>query len=124
MGVGISVDVGVGFILDEDEFNKFLRENDPEDVGEYEVMEHILRKEELLTFGTGGSYFDSGEDNRTWVAVKRLHRSHDMHDIPGGVFGLNKPVITVQERIALETTALNLGQTRCEVGQFLSVLWH
>lgn len=124
MGVDISVDVGVGFVLDPDVLMKFLDENDPDREGVDDVVDRILRGRPLLTSGTGGSYYDDGKDNRTWIAVRRLHKSHEMHDIPGGVFGLNKPVITLEERRELEQVAAEFRQNEIEIGQFLSVLWH
>ena len=124
MGVDVSVDVGVGFIIDPEVLEAFLKENDEDEAGEYEVLWDLLSGRPLLTFGTGGSYYDSGEHNRTWISVDRLHQSHDIHHIPGGVFGLGKQTITLEERLALEEIALHLGQDKIEIGPFMSVLWH
>jgi len=124
MGVDISVVVGTGFVIDPDILTQYVKENDPDDEGDTDVLERLLEKYEGLRFGTGGSYYDSGEDNRTWIAIDRLTHGYEAYDMPGGVFGFSKPVITLDDRAKLDAIAAELGQKDIVIGQFLSILWH
>lgn len=120
MGVDISVSVGVGFVIDPAVWDAFEDAQEAPD----DLIWELVNEEPLLTAGEGGSYYDDGDNNRKWISVNRLTKRHDMYDIPGGVFGMVKPTITLDERYALESVAARIGQDDFEVGQFLSVLWH
>lgn len=124
MGVDTTVAVGVGFAIPEDILEAYrLGPLDGEDLGDDEVLEKLVGgHRELLTWGTGGSYYDSTPDTH-WVAVKRLTQSHNTDELPGGVVGLERPVITLDERSAINSIATKLGISEPLIGQFLSVLW-
>ena len=125
MGVDTSVSVGVGFLIPEDVFNRYRKTiDDHENYGDDEVLEMLSLGGSGLCFGTGGSYYDN-KPMQHWVAVNRLTTSYNTYDIPGGVVGLDRPVITLAEREALGAAASALGiEGNPEVGQFMSVLWY
>ena len=125
MGVDVSVDVGVGFIIDPDAFKNYRKAfPDEENYADEELLDEIVEGLADFRSGTGGSYYDSGESNQSWIAIKRLTTHHNGHDIPGGVIGLNKPTIALAEREGLNAIAKRLGQSEPIIGQFMSVLWH
>ena len=125
MGVDLSVDVGVGFIIDPDAFMNYRKTvPDEENYADQELLDDIVEGIPDFRHGTGGSYYDSGESNQSWIAISRLTQHYGGHDIPGGVIGLNKPTITLAEREGLNAIAKKLGQPEPIIGQFMSVLWH
>lgn len=124
MGVDLSVDVVVGFVVDPHVKSAYVEANEDDDNGEWELFASLVEDQPLLQHGTAGSFYDDGENNREWIGVNRLTRGYDTHDIPGGVIGLAKPTITLAEREALLSVAAKVGQVDPEIGQFMSVLWH
>lgn len=129
MGVDTSVTVGVGFKVDSEKLKSWwLNETGhTEDyyAGDNEAMELLLKgNEDGLSFSTGGSYYDSSEPITQVVCVNRLTQHYNAYDIPGGVFGIGRPVLFLPETIALDRIADKLDQPDYTVGQFLAVLWH
>ena len=125
MGVDLSVSVGVGFVIDPDAFKAYRKTvPDEENYGDEELLEELVDLIPGFVSGTGGSYYDSGEDNRHYVAIGRLTKRHNTDHIPGGVVGLGKPTITLAEREGLNAIAAQIGQPDPEIGQFMAVLWH
>lgn len=124
MSVDTTVSVGVGFTISPDEFAEYRKTvADEENFGDDELLENLLSgNADGLCFGTGGSYYDS-KPLTHWIAVRRLTTSHDTDDIPGGVIGLERTVITLPERIALNDVAQKFGIEVPTIGQFMSVLW-
>lgn len=127
MGVDTSVSVGVGFVIDPEAFGKYRATiPDEENYADEELLENLLAGNRSgLCCGTGGSYYEDKPPTH-WVAIKRLTNSYDTSDIPGGVVGLDRPVITIEEREALSAIARIIGMNPADIkfGQFMSVLWH
>lgn len=123
MGVDLSIQVEVGFVFDEKDFESYLQQKDFEDFGEYEVLERLLKHEPLLGFGIAGSFYDT-KPNKYWVSVSRLSSGGSSYDLDGGVYGVERPVITLAEREALQRVAFELGVPFTDAYQFVSVLWH
>ena len=122
MGVDQSIDTAVGVVFDPDIFKKYMDDNNEED-GLEEALWNLVKDEPLLSYGVGGSYYDS-EPMHPWVSVKRLSDGGDASVIDGGVFGISRPVVTLAEREALQRVAFRVGQPFSDAYQFVSVLWH
>jgi hypothetical protein len=126
MGVDLSISVGVGFVVQEDDqvWRSWLARVDPDDVyGGYEAIEEFLPLPDGITWGTGGSYYDDTPTS-FWFCVSRLTTSLDRHDAPAGVHPLNIKSIKLDERNALLEVAKQIGITDPVITPFLSVLWH
>lgn len=127
MGVDLSTTVGVGFVIDPAALEAFKDRIDPDGNlwgEEYFYQSDLKRFSDRFGFGEAGSYLDDGDENRSYIYLRRLSQDHDQYDLPGGIFGLNRPVITLEERQAFNEIAAELGMNEPEIGQFLAVLWH
>ena len=127
MSVDISISVAFGFTIDPGVMEEYrFSLPDGEDLGDEEALEELLKNQEsrLLSYGMGGSMYDSGENNRSWICIKRLTDSYDVRDIPGGITALEDADPTDEEILALFSMARKLGQMPTMPQRFLSVLWH
>lgn len=114
MSVSVSTTVGVGFKVPTNEALDFFESKYLAD-----ELEQYLEDFPLLTFIQAG---DDSEYEYV-VAVKRLtSRLPDpMYSEGNGVFGLDKPVIALDERIQLLDVAANLMGREPVVGQFIAI---
>lgn len=114
MGIDITTTVGVGFKVPTEEAVDFFGSKYL-----YEELEQYLEDFPLLTFIQAG---DDSEYEYV-VAVKRLtSRLPDpMYREGNSVFGLDKPVIALDERIQLYDVAANLMGREPVVGQFIAI---
>jgi len=127
MSVDISISVAFGFTIDPEVMDAYrLSLPDGEDLDDGTALEELLKNQEsrLLSYGMGGSMYDSGENNRSWIGIKRLTDSYDVRDIPGGINVLEDASPTGQELAALFDAALRLGRPTTVPQRFLSVMWH
>jgi hypothetical protein len=126
MGVDLSTTVGIGFAIDPDALEAFRKRVDPDGNLYSEELFYgtdLKKWSDTFAFGEAGSYYGS-DDIQAYIYLRRGSENHDMHDLPGGIFGLNRPVITLEEREAFNAIASELGMDSPEIGQFLAVLWH
>ena len=126
MSVDVSVSIGVGFVIDPDAFERYRAlVLNQENYADEELLEDALKgNTDGLVFGTGGSCYTSAETIIHWIAIDRLTENYDFYQMPGGVVGLTKVIITLKEREALNRMAEFFGHSSIEIGQFISVLWY
>lgn len=120
MGIDISTTVGVGFEVEESELESYFPDADLENHALIEILEtFVLEDYPLLTVAQGGNSMN-GED-RYVISVDRLEQSWDQWDMAGGVYGLEKPVINLDEHIQLMDVAAKLIGREPKIGQFVAV---
>ena len=127
MSVDVSISVGFGFIIEPGVMEEYrFSLPDGEDLGDEEALEELLKNQEsrLLSYGMGGSMYDSGENNRSWICLSRLTDTYDANDIPGGVGAIDAGEASPGEELALLAISAQIGQPAPKFQRFLSVLWH
>lgn len=125
MGVDMSVAIGVGLTVSQDEFDAYVKRTNPEEYYYGEVLYELVRDEPLLTYGAGGSEYDD-KDLRYWISAKRLTEEYN-YDTPGGVFGGDpdpSSMLTDYEKLALWRVADELDLENPRFISFLSIYWH
>jgi hypothetical protein len=125
MGTEVSTTIGVGFTIDPAAWAAYKGRVDPDEslTGEEVFYQTDLKKwDDQFTYGEAGSYWTG--DVEPYIYLDRLSQDHDQYDLPGGIFGLSRPVITLEERQAFNAIAREIGMGEPEIGQFLAVLWH
>lgn len=129
MGVDVSITTGTGFIVPPEVLAEYRTRVDSEgNWGDEELLEILLESYSELSYFVGGSYYDSGENNRTVVSVKRLSKRFSDYNMPGGVWGQapsnGGQAITEAEEAQLFAAAKELGVQHPMVDIYLAVLWH
>lgn len=103
MGVDYSTTIGYGFKVDKSRLSPaILNSEDFEEYGLGEFLDNIFWRKDspwpLLSYSTLGSYYDSGDEAvQHFIVVKRITRSYDAYDIPGGEFVVNNSEPTAAE---------------------------
>lgn len=118
MGVTTRTTLGVGFKVEESDLIDFFGNEDYEEVGAYDLLDTYLDDYPLLTLESGGSGMDGRLEHV--VAVSRLVQSLDAYE-DAGLYGLDAPVLSLEERIQLLDVAADLLGREPKVGQFVAI---
>lgn len=118
MGIDIDTTVGVGFKLPADEALDFFGDG-LEDASMWELIDVYLEDHPLLNVAIGGNSM-SGEEEYV-ISVLRLEQSWNQSDYRGGLYGLDRPVLTLEEQIQLTDVAAELLGREPKIGQFVAV---
>jgi hypothetical protein len=128
MGVDLNVTIGVGIAFKEaDLTDEWKISVDHDEYGTYEAMDGWIHNEYLnrgVRFGQAGSYWtDRSDELWNYVAINRLTEGYDGHSIKGGLYGVTRPVLRLDELNLLSEISYRLTGKNIVPTQFVGVLW-
>lgn len=134
MGVDMTLTQAVGVILDTDGLRAWQERVDPEgNLWGEEYIYELFEKHTYagIEFGTAGSYYTSGEENRFYLYIPRISKSFSDYEVPGGIMGIDNLTpkeavgdITADEAVRVYNLAQAMGTVEPIVQRFTAVLWH
>ena len=128
MGVELDITVGVGIPFQEaDLTDEWKISVDYDDYGLYEALDNWLSGEypgQGVGFGQAGSYWtDRSDELWSYVSIIRLTSTYDGQSIEGGLYGITRPVLRLDELNLFSEISYRLTGRNIPATQFVGVLW-
>lgn len=118
MSVITRATVGVGFKVEKSDLIDFFGKEKYDEWGGYDLLDDYLSTFRHVHLVTGGSPMNG--DVEYVISVRRLEETLDAYE-DAGVWGLDRPVLELDERIALFDAAADLLGREPRIGQFVAI---